>query len=124
VPLHGTWKVTGGGGPDIPVVPAVAAVMAVALAVWLATILLIVAVVLTVVAGLLVAVAVMMRRRYPDHSEQVAADLAVFRAEVTAPKAARPAVTVVNNYYTLPGETAGEASWVPLVRGAVEHKED
>jgi hypothetical protein len=110
-------------GPDIPVGPVVAAALVVALAVWLATILLILAVVLTVLAGLLVAAAVMMRRRYPDYSPSVARQGADLRADVTA-HAPRPAVTVVNNYYTLPGATAGEASWVPLVRGTVEHKED
>lgn len=120
MPLQGTWKVTGGGGPDIPVGPVVGAVLVVALAVWLATVLLILAVVLTVLAGLLVAAAVMMRRRYPDYSASVARQAAALRADM-----AKPAVVEHHHYvHTLPGATAGEASWVPLVRGTVEHKED
>jgi len=120
MPLHGTWKVTGGGGPDIPVVPAVAAVMAVAIAGWLATVLLILAIVFAVLAVLLVGAAVMMRRRYPDYSPSVARQAAALRADM-----ARPAVVEHHHYvHTLPGETAGEASWAPLVRGTVEHKED
>jgi heme/copper-type cytochrome/quinol oxidase subunit 2 len=120
MPLHGTWQVTGDGGPDIPVVPAVAAVMAVAIAGWLATIVLILAVIFAVLAVLLVGAAVWMRRRYPDYSASVAEQAAALRADM-----AKPAVVEHHHYvHTLPGETAGEASWAPLVRGTVEHKED
>jgi hypothetical protein len=120
MPLHGTWKVTGGGGPDIPVVPAVAAVMAVVIAVALAEILLILAVVFAVLAVLLIAAAVWMRRRYPDYSPSVAEQGKALRADM-----ARPAVVEHHHYvHTLPGEPAGEASWAPLGRGTVEHKEN
>jgi thiol:disulfide interchange protein len=119
MPLHGTWKVTGGGGPDIPVVPAVAAVMAVAVAVWLATILLVLAVVLAIVAAALVAAAVWMRRRYPDYSASVAEQGRALRADM-----ARPAVVEHHHYvHTLSGEAAGEAageaSWALPLRDAV-----
>jgi hypothetical protein len=115
MPLHGTWKVTGGGGPDIPVVPAVAAVLAVAVTVWLATILLILAVVLAVVATALVAAAVMMRRRYPDYSASVAEQGRALRADM-----AKPAVVEHHHYvHTLPGETAAETSWALPLRDAV-----
>jgi membrane protein implicated in regulation of membrane protease activity len=122
MPLHGTWQVTG-GGPDIPVVPGIAAVMAVAIAGWLATILLILAVIFAVLAVLLVGAAVWMRRRYPDHSEQVARDLASFRAEVTAPKVA-PAV--VNHYHlhVAPGASAEGVNWALPLRDAVTEKEN
>jgi hypothetical protein len=120
MPLHGTWKVTGGGGPDIPVVPAVVAVVAVAIASWLATILLILAVAFAVLAVVLVAAAVMMRRRYPDYSPSVARQAAALRADM-----AKPAVVEHHHYvHTLSGEHAGEASWAPLVEGVVEYMED
>jgi hypothetical protein len=118
MPLHGTWKVTGGGGPDIPVVPAVAAVLAVAIAVALAKILLILAVVFAVLAVLLVAAAVMMRRRYPDYSASVAEQGADLRADIEA-HAPRPAVTVVNNYFLPPGASAEGTSWALPLRDAV-----
>jgi hypothetical protein len=115
MPLHGTWKVTGGGGPDIPVVPAIAAVMAVAIASWLATVLLILAVVFAVLAVLLVAAAVWMRRRYPDYSASVAEQGRALRADM-----ARPAVVEHHHYvHTLSGETAAETSWALPVRDAV-----
>jgi hypothetical protein len=49
--------------------------------------------------------------------------------ELPAPErpAIAPKVSVVEHHHyvhTLPGETAGEASWAPLVRGAVEYMED
>jgi hypothetical protein len=115
MPLHGTWKVTGGGGPDIPVVPAIAAVMAVAIASWLATVLLILAVVFAVLAVLLAAAAVLMRRRYPDYSASVAEQGRALRADM-----ARPAVVEHHHYvHTLPGETAAETSWALPLRDAV-----
>lgn len=115
MPLHGTWKVTG-GAPDIPVVPAIAAVMAVAIASWLATIVLILAVVFAVLAVLLVAAAVMMRRRYPDYSPSVAEQGRALRADM-----ARPAVVEHHHYvHTLSGETAEGAGWVLPLRDAVE----
>jgi hypothetical protein len=119
MPLHGTWKVTGGGGPDIPVVPAVAAFMAVAIAVALAKILLILAVAFAVLAVLLVAAAVWMRRRYPDYSPSVARQAAALRADM-----ARPAVVEHHHYvHTLAGETAGEASWAIPLRDAVTRED-
>ena len=122
--LHGTWKVTGGGSPDIPVIPVAALVLAAALAVWLATVLLILAVVALVLLGVLVAVAVMMRRRYPDYSEALAGQAAAIRADVAAPKAA-PAV--VNHYHlhVAPGTTAEGVSWaIPLRDAATKIKGD
>jgi hypothetical protein len=49
--------------------------------------------------------------------------------ELPAPErpALAPKVSVVEHHHyvhTLPGEPAGDASWVPLVRGTVEHKEN
>lgn len=47
--------------------------------------------------------------------------------ELPAPErpAIAPKVSVVeHHHYVHTGETAGEASWAPLVRGAVEHMED
>jgi hypothetical protein len=128
MPLHGEWKVTG-GGPDFPVVPVVACVVAFAVVSALAVILLWLAVVAMVVIAVAVPVAVMMRRRYPDYSPAVAAQGAALRAEQAAAlraEVAAPKVSVVEHHHymhPLPGVTGGDASWAPLVRGTVEHKE-
>lgn len=123
MPLHGTWKVTG-GGPDIPVLPVAAAVVATAATLaflaWLAAHMLAVAIIAAVVIAALVAGCRWMRRRYPDYSPSVARQAAALRADM-----ARPAVVEHHHYvHTLPGETAGDASWAPLVRGTVDHMED
>lgn len=115
MPLHGTWKVTGGGSPDIPVIPVAALVLASALAVWLATVLLVLAVIALVLLGVMVAVAVWMRRRYPDYSEALAEQAKAVRADMAAPK------VVEHHHYvhTLPGTTAEGVSWALPLRDAV-----
>jgi hypothetical protein len=115
--MKGTFRAVGTfeTGPSLPVGPIAAAVLAVAVAVWLATVLLILAVVLAVVAAALVAAAVMMRRRYPDYSASVAEQGRALRADM-----ARPAVVEHHHYvHTLSGETAAETSWALPVRDAV-----
>jgi hypothetical protein len=105
-------------GPGLPVLPVVVLVLAFAVVSALATILLWLAAILLVLLGFAVAVAVWMRRRYPDYSPSVAEQAAALHAEVTASKAK----VVEHHHYIhpLPGATAGEASWAPLVRGTVE----
>jgi hypothetical protein len=87
-----------------------------------ATILLILAIALTVVFVVLVAVLVLLRRKLnnPADAVELARQAAALRTDVTAPK------VVEHHHYvhTLPGATAGEASWAPLVKGTAEFTED
>lgn len=125
--LHGTWKVTGGSGPDIPVVPVAAAVLAVAFLSWLATHLLLLAAIAAALLAAIVAGLLLLRRHLnnPADAEALTGQAAALYADI-AEHAPRPAVTVVNNYYMLPGATAKGAGRpvLPLRDAVTEIKED
>ncbi len=118
--VNGTWQTTGGGsGPGIRLVAAAAA--AVAVVSYLATILLILAIIAAVLLIVLVAVVLLLRRHLnnPADAAAIAQQAAALNADVAA-HAPRPAVTVVNNYYLLPGVTPKGAGWPVLpLRDAV-----
>lgn len=119
--MHGTWKVTG-GGPEFPVVRAVALVLAAAVVYALAKILLWLGIIAVALIILAVIAAIVMRRRYPDYSPVVAEQAAALRAEVSAPKAA-PAV--VNHYHlhVAPGASAEGVNWALPLRDAVNRED-
>jgi hypothetical protein len=129
--MKGTWqtddRAPGGAGilllAGVVILAASGAAAAVATAVVVLLIAAAVAVVLVVAA---LAAFLVYRARHPA---------SLPRGIVPAPSVhelpgpERPAIgpqVVEHHHYihTLPGEAAGEASWVPLVRGTVEHKED
>lgn len=123
--MNGTWKVTGGDG--VPVFPALAAVLAVAVVSYLATILLILAVVLAAVAVLgAVILALLWRLSRPHPRDQ---ELLTERWAAMHQGTARQAVPPSAPHYHLHVERGTDLSGLgfeafPLRDDVTEIKED
>jgi hypothetical protein len=120
--VHGEFET----GPGIPAGPAAAAVLVVALASWLATILLVLAVVFAFLAALLGAGFWLLSRRNPRDAELLAERAPLvhdeLNARLRAGVAARAAPAAVENHYHLhlpPGTDARGIDWA-----ALPHRDD
>jgi uncharacterized SAM-binding protein YcdF (DUF218 family) len=115
--VHGEFET----GPHLPVVPLIAAVLAVAFVSWLATVLLLLAIIAAALFATLAAAFWLLR----PHSDRDAAALAEQSAAVSAERSARlraemtarHAPAAVENHYHLhlsPGTDASGANWAAL----------